>query len=176
MLTQARLKDLLKYDPKTGAFTWLVRPTSNVHIGKVAGCLNAEGYRQIGIDGKTYLAHRLAHLYVEGYFPEYVMDHKKTKSNKWSNIRHVTHACNMQNMKKIPKDNKSGFVGVGWVRREGKWRAFINLHNQHTSLGYHADKISAALARCEFEKCCPKWTCNHQAVNFVQLRELGYKI
>ena len=175
MLTQARLKELLKYDPKTGLFTWRVS-RQGVQVGAVAG-YNLRGYIKIKVDGKHYFAHRLAHLYMEGYFPEYQMDHKKgiRHDNRWKELRHVTPLCNLQNCKKY-STNTSGYNGVSWVRSDRKWRSQIVINHKGIYLGSFDDPISAALARCEFEKCCPDWHCNHQAVNFVKLRALGYTI
>ena len=59
MLTQARLKELLNYDPITGIFTW-VKPTSyKIKTGDIAGCKDS-GYIRIVISKKLYRAHRLA--------------------------------------------------------------------------------------------------------------------
>src|SRR6185437_14856888 len=67
-LTQARLKELLDYDPVTGIFVWKSdRP--RVKRGDVAGGPDAWGYVKIGVDGLLFPAHRLAWLWVYGEFP-----------------------------------------------------------------------------------------------------------
>jgi len=177
VLTQKRLKELLKYDPETGIFTWLVANSPRVEVGDEAGCLDPHGYRQIRVDGKQYRAHRLAFLYIEGYFPEYQVDHKHgdKDDNRWEKLRHVTQSCNMQNQK-LNSCNTSGFIGVSWHRGHGKYRTHIMIGRKYIHLGYHSDTISAALARCYYEACCPDWICNHQGVNFVKLRGLGYNV
>ena len=73
-LTQERLKELLHYDPETGYFTWKISPNNAVKVGSVAGT-SMNNYIRIIIDHKAYLAHRLAFLYMEGYFPEHEVDH-----------------------------------------------------------------------------------------------------
>lgn len=69
-LTPERLRHLVRYDLKTGVFTWRVNRTARAKAGSVAGTKNSLGYRQIGIDGHLHLAHRLAWLYVFGSHPK----------------------------------------------------------------------------------------------------------
>jgi hypothetical protein len=59
-----RLRELLDYDPISGALTWRVnRGCANggytVRAGTSAGCLIKRGYRVVAVDGVRYLAHRL---------------------------------------------------------------------------------------------------------------------
>ena len=67
-LTQAELKRQLHYDPMTGVFTWLVS-FRKIWAGKAAGSSTIGGYTKIGLNGKAYLAHRLARFYVTGERP-----------------------------------------------------------------------------------------------------------
>jgi hypothetical protein len=64
------LRELLSYDPKTGMFTWRIRSARRVHIGDVAGGVNGRGYLTIRVDGRQYLAHRLAFLHMTGSWPK----------------------------------------------------------------------------------------------------------
>lgn len=178
MLTQARLKEILQYDPDTGIFTWLVnRKGTETKAGEVAGGLDADGYTIIYIDNKQYKAHRLAWLYMEGYFPEYQIDHPKGKrtDNRWKHLRHVTNQCNSQNCC-LSSNNSSDFNEVSWVKRDKVWRAYVKLDGKQIPLGYHQDKVSAALARVTFEDWCPKWSCDEQQVNRIKLRQLNFKV
>ena len=68
MITETRLKTALRYDPISGNFTWLVN-AGRCRIGDVAGRINNQGYVQIGLDRKHYLAHRLAWFYTYGEWP-----------------------------------------------------------------------------------------------------------
>ena len=42
--------------------------------------------------------------------------------------------------------NKAGYKGVGWARRESKWRARITINKKETHIGYFTDVIEAAKA------------------------------
>ncbi len=115
-LTQDRLKELLHYCPETGVFTWIKTNGSRGKKGNIAGSINPIGYLDIGVDSKVYKAHRLAFLYVEGYFPEYGLDHinRNKSDNRWSNLRQVSQTCNMRNVKKerITQAVWLEFVGI----------------------------------------------------------------
>lgn len=73
-LNQSRLQLLLRYDPLTGHFCWR-HSGGGHHMDRPAGSLAARVYRAIKIDGRDYLAHRLAWLYVHGQFPPGDIDH-----------------------------------------------------------------------------------------------------
>src|SRR5579863_2482235 len=100
MLTQERLKELLHYDPDTGLFTRLVTVAAfGAQKGKIAGNVDKKfGYCLIRIDGRGYLAHRLAFLYMTDSIPEEV-DHRdlNRSNNKWINLRAARHVDNMRN-------------------------------------------------------------------------------
>jgi hypothetical protein len=66
-----------------------------------------------------------------------------TLDNRKENLRLCTHAENGRN-RKLNADNKSGYKGVSWDNKIGKWRVTIkaNLHRIH--LGYFADPVEAA--------------------------------
>lgn len=107
-LTQSELKDVLKYDPDTGLFTWIKGRLKN----KLAGSKHVtKNYIIISIRNDAYYAHRLAWLYMSGGWPKNLIDHKDTNglNNKWINLREASNAQNLRNMK--PR-NKSGLKGI----------------------------------------------------------------
>lgn len=124
MLTQERLHELLTYHPETGIFTWRKRPSNRVRVGDRAGRVDANGYRGIRVDGVLYYAHRLAHLYVLGVWPEHQIDHdnRVRDDNRWGNLNSVTRAKNLQNLGLAPT-NTSGYRGVSYHRVARKWVA-----------------------------------------------------
>ncbi len=136
ILTQARLKELLHYDPDTGVFTWLVS-RSGRYAGANAGSADPkDGYVMVKIAGRDYRAHRLAWLYVTGAWPEKNVDHKDAVkiNNAWSNLREATDAENTQNRIAPRADNACGFLGVHKASKK-KWRAQISVAGKTMQLG-----------------------------------------
>lgn len=155
MLTQARLKSLLNYNPETGVFTWLVRRGPSALAGAVAGNINQAsstmggGYRKIGVDGADYYAHRLAFLYIDGEMPKAKIDHKDRNrdNNRFDNLRSATVSQNAANCEK-QSNNTSGFKGVSWNKNAGKWVASIQCQGVYKYLGLHLTAEAAHLAYC----------------------------
>ena len=119
-LTQARLKELLHYDPVTGAFTWRVGRIG-AGKGKRAGYRAANGYCSVRVDGCLYYAHRLAFLYTTGEWPPNEIDHRNGNptDNRWLNLRTATRSQNEAN-NGPHAGNRSGFKGV--IRNGGRWQ------------------------------------------------------
>lgn len=93
--------------------------------GQEAGALSGRGYRNIRIEGKYYLAHRLIWKLLYGEDPEEI-DHinGNRSDNRITNLRSVCHYENMRNRKR-GSDNTSGVMGVSWHKVNSKWRARI---------------------------------------------------
>lgn len=137
-LTQARLQELLVYNPETGTFVWKVAIT-NVQVGVIAGSLNYRGYCRIKVDGERYYAHRLAWFYTHGRWPAQCLDHINgiRDDNRLVNLREATDAENKQNQRKARSDNtSSGSLGVS--RCNDKWRARIKIDGKLRHLGLFA--------------------------------------
>ncbi len=135
VLTQARLKELLHYNPDTGVFTWL-QSRSVVKKGDVAGSTYGPGYQGIGIDGTVYLSHRLAFLYMTNVVPEHEVDHKNNRKtdNRWENLRQATRTQNLRNVG-VRACSKSGIKGVRFIKKQGKWSARIRHNKKQIWLG-----------------------------------------
>ena len=146
-LTQAELKKMLDYDADTGLFSSKLAH-AKMKVGSIAGTRTVKGYINISINGKVYLGHRLAFLYMTGELPAGQVDHiSHTKADyKWSNLREVSHQQNQCNRGKCPR-NTSGINGVIWDKQISKWRAQIMINGKNKSLGAFSDKTDAALAR-----------------------------
>ena len=134
-LTAERLREVLRYEPETGLWLWVVS-RGGTKIGAVAGTPH-DGYVRIKIDGCLYLAHRLAWFWMTGEWPEFEVDHEDLDraNNRWKNLRHATDSQNRANTKAF-SNNKSGFKGVSWHARIGKWMVSISVNRKKTHLGY----------------------------------------
>ena len=135
-LTAERLRELLRYDPGTGIFSWLIWRSRSARAGDIAGHVYSNGYVYIKIEGRNYLAHRLAWLYMTGEWPKDEIDHENTirSENWWDNLREATGFQNKANTKKSAA-NTSGLKGVSFHRRSNKWMAQIKSQGRHHYLG-----------------------------------------
>lgn len=145
MLTQSELQRVWHYCPDEGRFTRLMT-VGGTKIGDVANFLRHDGYIQIQISGKKYLAHRLAYLYMTGEWPKNQIDHIDwiRNNNRWANLRNATNSINQQNQRGSKLNNTSGHLGVSWNTRAGKWRAAIQLNGKTIYLGFFDDKHEAS--------------------------------
>lgn len=146
-LTAERLREVLHYDPETGVFTWLVKTSNRVHVGRVAGTSHKIGYRMIAIDGHLYYAHRLTWFYMTGKWPNAALDHGNLDKddNRFANLREATMSQNLANTR-ARSDNTSGLKGVGWDERRGKWMARITTRGKRRHLGRFDCPAAAHLA------------------------------
>lgn len=153
MITQAELKTYVRYVKSTGLFYWLqTSRNGRAQKGAVAGSIRKDGYVRLTIKGEKQLAHRLAFLYVTNKVPK-LIDHKdgNTSNNKWSNLRPASKSKNMYNCA-TPAHNSSGFKGVSFYKRLGKWCAYIVADNTRHDLGYFDTAALAASARKQAAK------------------------
>lgn len=148
-LTQARLREVLEYDPETGLFRWLANVSSTARVGQLAGC-KSRGYLVIRIDGKLYPAHRLAWLHETGEFPAGWLDHKNLNKadNRFKNLRPATQSQNSANVA-MRANGTSGFKGVSWHRRGKKWLAQIRKSGENIYLGLYPTRDEAHAAYAE---------------------------
>ena len=169
-LIQKRLKELLDYNSETGIFTWKVNHGIKIKAGSTAGTCSPNCHITIGIDNKLYFAHRLAFLYMEGYFPENMVDHinRVKDDNRWENLRHASKQCNARNCA-IRNTNKSGVTGVYWNKQNKKWISQITINKEGIYLGCFDGLRDAAQARWVAEVKYNFPNCNTTSSAFTYL-------
>lgn len=133
-LTQARLKELLHYDPETGVFTWRVKK-GRAEAGSAAGTRHNAGYTTLKIDGVKYLRHRCVWLYEYGRWPREEVDHVNGDrgNDTLENLRECSSAENKQN---IPLHGRRPGRLLGAVLTRGRWRATIRIRGQAVCVGH----------------------------------------
>ncbi len=145
-LTQAKLQQLLDYDPHTGSFRWKKSfKHGQAKIHTIAGSTGFYGYRHITLQGLSYRAHRLAWLYIYGHWPTEVIDHINhiRDDNRIINLREATAFQNQWN-KMYACNNTSGYKGVSWCNQKKMWRAQIMFNNKSKHLGHFRTSVQAA--------------------------------
>jgi len=130
-----KLKTIIKYNETTGEFWWL-EPKRGRKLDVPAGSVNHKGYRTISIDGKNYLAHRLAYFYMMGEWPSEYIDHidGDPHNNKWENLRPVSAQQNAWN-KKRKYNSYTGIKGVKKNEWNDTWEVQIWLNDTNHQEG-----------------------------------------
>lgn len=141
------VSSLLSYDPEAGILRWRVARNNRVKVGQEAGSVSSNEYLHIGIDGRQYLAHRLAWLHVHGEWPNGQIDHinRVKTDNRLSNLRACSPRENSRN-RKIRCDNKSGVPGIHWSNKKNAWGTSVAVAGRQVSAGYFNDLGSAEQA------------------------------
>ena len=144
-LTQEKLKIKVHFDPNSGIFT---KPKKIDKYGRISGGFNigsinkvgngiGKKYQKISVDGKAYLGHRLAWLYIYGNWPKNQIDHIDGNSlnNSINNLRDVSRIENSQNIRSPSSNNKTGYLGVFLHKQTGKYRTRIMVNKKIVELG-----------------------------------------
>lgn len=145
MVTADDVRELLKYDPETGSFTWRARRgalKAGSRAGTVFTAPSGKRYIRIKIDGASLYAHRLAWLYVHGADPAGEIDHISGNGldNRLENLRDVPRSENAKNLR------GSGLFGL-MPRPNGKWQARIQSAGKQVYLGQFNNLVDAIIER-----------------------------
>jgi len=127
------VKELFEY--RDGNLYWKNHKYKKLN-GKKAGCLLNDGYIQIRVAKKPYLAHRLIYLYHHGVLPDYPLelDHinRNRVDNRIENLRIVTKSENLQNRLSISNIN-----GITWHKKSQKWQVQPTINGKQKYLGIY---------------------------------------
>lgn len=141
LLTAEKVKQLMHYDPNTGDFTWMCDPRmGRKRKGTIAGVTTNLGYRHIKIEQMKFMAHRLAWLVTYGSWPVFDIDHINgcKVDNRIENLREATRSNNCGN-RRLESFGVSGFKGVHWNKKLGKWQVGIKKGGIKKHLGLFTD-------------------------------------
>lgn len=132
------IQQTLEYDANTGVVYWRIG-NSRRKAGDLAGTKGANGYIYISYKYKMYLAHRIAWLLYYGQWPSSSVDHinRNKTDNRIVNLRLCPNnqRDNAQNINLL-SNNTSGFTGVHFFKRTGRYQAYISVAKKRISLGY----------------------------------------
>jgi hypothetical protein len=135
-VSAAEIRSVFQYDPSTGMFT---------RDGKTTGSVLPNGYLYLSLKNRRITAHRAAWAVVYGEFPQHEVDHvnRVRTDNRISNLRLATRSQNARNTS-IRKSSRSGYKGVSWHSKCGKWRAVIQASGRQLHLGYFTSAVEAS--------------------------------
>lgn len=148
MVTAERIREVLDYDKESGSLTW--RST-----GKRAGWVHKgthgpeDTYLRIEVDGRAYMAHRLAWLHVTGSFPPQEIDHENQNGldNRWTNLREASRSQNCMNRRAFSNKITSAHKGI--VKDRHGWRARIQVDGRRLHLGrFDSEQKAVDAYRC----------------------------
>ncbi|HEJ7990205.1 TPA: HNH endonuclease [Serratia liquefaciens] len=158
------LDECFRADYEKGILIWKERPLhhfksegimnrSNLRLsGRIAGCIGNDGYVGVRIKGKYKVAHRIIWEMKNGPVPDGMyldhINHDKA-DNRISNLRVVTRRQNNINTR-VRVDNESGFKGVTFYKRLGKWMSSVSINCKRHYLGYFDTPELANEARQDF--------------------------
>lgn len=147
--TQQDLLDLFHYDRISGELRHRTE-TRRCRKGSLATHPHNQGYLQVSVGRKSYLAHRIVWFMETGKWPHQIdhIDHDRL-NNSWNNLREVQSRENQLNTSKS-RNNTSGVTGVR-ILPSGKYNAYITVNRKQIGLGSYATIEEAVDARKKAE-------------------------
>lgn len=128
------------------------------HVDKSAGCWNwkitkdRDGYGHFKLNATTRTAHRVAYELCIGIIPAgHQVDHTCHNPSccNPAHLRAVTPKQNCENMAGAYRNNKTGALGVSYVKKTGKWMVRVSHNREYHYGGQHATSELAAKAARE---------------------------
>lgn len=119
-IDQGTVKKYFEYLHGTGEIAWRYNPDKGHwwnarNVGKIAGSISrVSGYKQVGIDKKKYLVHRVIWTHFNGAIPDgMVVDHidRNRRNNRIENLRLLTIESNLRNCDRWDRWTSTGVWG-----------------------------------------------------------------
>lgn len=150
------LNECFECDGETGILRWKNRPRHHFNsdrghrcfntkfAGKTTGSLRPDGYLDVFLSGKLYLAHRIVFAMMNGFWPETIDHINGAKSdNRPANLRACSAIDNMAN-----QGARRRLKGAYWHVRTGKWQSSICRNYKQIFLGFFNTEEEAHQAYC----------------------------
>lgn len=124
-------------------------------VRKYCWHFDCHGYvRAKAKNGHRTNEHIMLHRFIMGFPKDMLVDHIHGRDSKYdnrkSNLRIATPQQNLRN-KPARIDNKSGVVGVCWIKQRGSWKSYIYVSGRCINLGYYNNFNDAVEARKKAE-------------------------
>ena len=144
---------LFTYDRESGVLYWRIRDRNTIRRKYAAGSIKGakDGYRRVGIKGKTYQEHRIIMMLCFGHIPENAeIDHINhvRDDNRLVNLRFATQGENLKNQS-VSSKSTTGVTGVYFSKSRNKFIAQIKVNRQVHYLGCYNTLEEATAARAE---------------------------
>jgi hypothetical protein len=163
-ITPDILRQLLRYEPETGALFWRTRDRrlfscdadwrtfNKLWAGQPAfTSYDRDGYLVGSVAHWNFKAHRVCWMIAKGIAPMQIDHINGVKDdNRLINLRSVTPRQNAVNAAKS-KNNTSGTTGVSWHKGTKTWIARISVFGERRFLGAFSELRDAIAARKEAE-------------------------
>lgn len=171
-LTYERLIRLVRYEPKSGKFFWILRDKRqrNLIVLKHSGIT---GYMYLCLYGKWYPAQEIAYLYQEREFSnkEILFKNGHKHNLKWENI--------ILGRKKVKDVETINYIltavsGVWYNEEENLWKVTIPIRNKKITVGFYANFNQAVRVRWETEKTFqhPSRYTTSEAFKYLMMKNL----
>lgn len=147
-VTANRVRELLDYDPVTGAFDWKEPNDRSPREGGKAGKLVGRGKREISIDYRRYPAHRIAWLHHHGEWPSGFLCAVNEDYDDLRIDNFVDQSRGEMARKGGPRrTNTSGYRGVTWAKDKQRWLTYLTHNYKRVHVGYFKTTEEAVAAR-----------------------------
>lgn len=148
-----RLHTFAKYDAEKGQFIRTATRSGNLQNQTIGAPIGSpmNGYLTVYLFGVHFRLHNLVWAEEYGWWPDGQIDHidGDRSNNKISNLRDVTQTLNSRN-RAANRNSSTGFTGVSFHKRSGKYYAYIRLRYKLVHLGYFFSAEAASNARAAY--------------------------
>jgi hypothetical protein len=136
------------------------RDRTIIDLDDVEKCKLHKWHKKESIRGKEYIFTRInrkiirLHRYILNFWDlNLEIDHIDGNglNNRKNNLDTCTHQQNMQNQRKLPSNNTSGYIGVIWNKKNKCWNSQIKINKKHIYLGSFYNIENAISSRKEAE-------------------------